>query len=803
MLRNRIGFRQRLNALRGDSVDFDLRSFDRPLDAVNALEADVSQCSDAAIAERAHALRDEPDEQALAMVFALVREAARRTIGLRPFDEQVVAGLGLDRGYVVEMQTGEGKTLAAVMPAARRALGGRGVHVLTFNDYLADRDAHWMAPVYRMLGLSVGFVTHDMSRTDRQRAYGCDVTYVTSREAGFDHLRDMLAVDPAHVVHRPFHAAIVDEADSIMIDEARSPLVVAGSAGTSAAPPRVDRLVAGLEPGVHFEIDEYGRDAELTELGFEAVEQALGCGRLQDEHNYDLLTRVNCALHARVLLTRDVDYIVRDGRIEFVDEFTGRSVPDRRWPDGLHAALEAKEGIARNADGRVLGSITLQHFLNGYPSLCGMTGTAQTAAAELRALYGLRVLVVPTHKPVIRVDHPDVVFTHREAKEAAVVRKVAGLHRSGRPVLVGTLTIEESERLARQFEAAGMPCQVLNARHDATEAQVVARAGAVGAITIATNMAGRGTDIRLGGEDEAERDEVVALGGLCVIATNRHESRRVDLQLRGRGGRQGEPGETCSFVSLEDDLMVRYRIHDLIPPHVMPSRQEAPVDHPIVLREVARAQRIVEGQNHEIRKTLWRYASIVDEQRRVLMEWRESILFGRAVPKGWRLAPKDRDELVASTGEQTVDRAERRAMLMHLDRAWSQHLAFVADVREGIHLVSLGGRDPLAHFRAQVINAFVEIEDRIGRAVRQTLQDSAKAGGIQDLDGPDGNQSSATWTYAVNDDPFRDQIGQLLSGPGRTTVAIYSALFAMPLLILWGVVDRLFKRRRGRSSPGI
>jgi preprotein translocase subunit SecA len=798
MLRNRIGFRQRLNVLRGDSVDLDLHSFDRPLDAVNALEVAVSRLSDAAIADRAHALRNKPE---LPIVFALVREAARRTIGLRPFDEQVVAGLGLDRGYVVEMQTGEGKTLAAVMPAVRRALGGRGVHVLTFNDYLANRDANWMAPVYRMLGLSVGFVSHDMSRADRQRAYGCDVTYVTSREAGFDHLRDMLVMDPAHVVHRPFHAAIVDEADSIMIDEARSPLVVAGSAGgagTSAAS-RVDRLVAGLEPGVHFEIDEYGRDAELTELGFEAVEQALGCGRLQDEHNYDILTRVNCALHARVLLTRDVDYLVRDGRIEFVDEFTGRSVPDRRWPDGLHAALEAKEGIARQVDGRVLGSITLQHFLNCYPSLCGMTGTAQTAAAEFHALYGLRVLVVPTHKPVIRVDHPDVVFTHRAAKETAVVREVAGLHRSGRPVLVGTLTIEESERLARLFEAAGIPCQVLNARHDAAEAQVIARAGAVGAITIATNMAGRGTDIRLGGEDEAERDQVVALGGLCVIATNRHESRRVDLQLRGRAGRQGEPGETRSLVSLEDDLMVRYRIHDLIPARVMPSRQEGPVDHPIVMREIARAQRIVEGQNLEIRKTLWRYASIVDEQRRVLMEWRESILFGRAVPPGWRLAPEDRDELVASMGEETIDRAERRAMLLHVDRAWSQHLAFVSDVREGIHLVSLGGRDPLAHFRAQVFGAFVDIEDRIGRAVRQMLQPLAKAGRIQDLDAPDGNQPSATWTYAVNDDPFRDQIGQLLSGPGRTTVAISSALFAMPLLILWGVVDRFFKRRRGKA----
>ena len=470
-----------------------------------------------------------------------------------------MAAIALDRGHVVEMQTGEGKTLAAVMPASLHALAGQGVHILTFNDYLARRDAEWMGPIYRRLGLSVGFVQQDMTPEERRRAYLADVTYVTGKEAGFDHLRDLLATDPRDLVHRPFHFALVDEADSLLIDEARIPLVIAGSVGReSSSSPRLAAVVAGLTPGIHFDADEYGRDVELTEAGCEQVERVLGCGSLHHAGNYGVLTELNCALHARVLLRRDVDYIVRDGRIGVIDEFTGRIVTDRHWPDGLQAALEAKEGIERQPDGRILGSITLQHFLRGYPRLCGMTGTAQTAALELRQLYGLEVVVIPTHRPMIRVDQPDLVFTHREAKEKAVVDEIRRVHASDRPVLVGTLTVEESERLAARLRSAGVACQILNAKHDEMEARVVAGAGAVGAVTISTNMAGRGTDIRLGGEDEADHERVAALGGLYVIGTNRHESARVDLQLRGRAGRQGDPGESRFFVSLEDDLLVRY-----------------------------------------------------------------------------------------------------------------------------------------------------------------------------------------------------------------------------------------------------
>ena len=388
LVRNQIGWRDRLARMQGSSVELDLRSYDEPLAEIDMLEDAVTTLSDGDIESRARANREQvgagaPLDSVRNEMFALVREASRRVLGLRPFGEQIVAALALDRGAIVEMQTGEGKTLAAVMPAALNALTGRGVHVLTFNDYLARRDAEWMGPIYRRLGLSVGFVEHGTQPDDRRQAYRADVTYVTAKEAGFDHLRDLLVTDPRDLVHRPFHFALVDEADSLLIDEARVPLVIAGNVGREgSSSARLASLVASLEPGVHYDADEYGRDVELTDAGIERIESTLGCGRLHDEENLGILTELNCALHARVLLRRDVDYIVRDGRIGMIDEFTGRVVADRHWPDGLQAALEAKEGLERQPDGRILGSMTLQHFLRGYPRLCGMTGTARAAAAE-------------------------------------------------------------------------------------------------------------------------------------------------------------------------------------------------------------------------------------------------------------------------------------------------------------------------------------------------------------------------------------------------------------------------------------
>jgi preprotein translocase subunit SecA len=802
---NTTGWRQRLSRIQGSSVQFDLETYARALADINELESSVQELSSAGFEARAREARERAAqgvslEDLRAPFFALVREAARRTVNLRPFDVQVLAGLALDRGNVVEMATGEGKTLTAVMPAALHALTGRGVHVLTFNDYLARRDAEWMGPVYRQVGLSVGFVQQGMTRAERRSAYLSDVTYVTAKEAGFDHLRDLLATDMADVVHRPFHLALVDEADSLLIDEARIPLVIAGDLGREASfARRLAELVASFVPGVHFDLDEYSRDVELTETGVEATERALGCGRLHEEQNLTLLTEMNCALHAQVLLRRDVDYLVREGRIEIIDEFTGRVVRDRHWPDGLQAALEAKEGLERRPDGRILGSMTLQHFLGAYSRLCGMTGTAQSAAAELHDVYGLTTVVIPTNRPMIRVDHPDVVFTHRDAKLRALVEEIRQTHATARPVLVGTLSVEESEWLAGQLRQAGVENQVLNAKNDGEEALVVARAGAPGAVTISTNMAGRGTDIRLGGEDEAERERVVGLGGLYVIGTNRHESRRVDLQLRGRAGRQGDPGDSRFFVSLEDDLLVRFGIRDLIHPDAMPAKTERPIDSPGVRTEIARAQRIIEGQNLEIRKTLWRYASVVEVQRRRLMARRQALLEGAEQPRIWHSSERYA-ALLTSAGQEAVWRAERRITLLQIDRAWRDHLSVVADLREGIHLVALGGRDPLTHFTTEVEKAFGRLEETIEEGVLEALDRIRLIDGVLDLREVDVKGPSATWTYLINDDPFRNQIGMLLTGPGRTSVAIYSAVLLTPLLLLWGIVDRFFRARSRRRA---
>jgi preprotein translocase subunit SecA len=808
-IRNRIGWQQWFGRLQGSPIDLNLQAYDAPLAEIGALEAGLTECSDNDLRDRArtlgHRARAGESLDALRVaLFALAREAARRTIGQRPFDEQVVAGLALDGGRIVEMQTGEGKTLAAVMPAALNALAGDGVHVLTFNDYLARRDAEWMGPIYRLLGLSVGFVQEGMTAAERRRAYASDVTYLTAKEAGFDHLRDLLAMDSADVVHRGFHFALVDEADSLLIDEARVPLVIAGHVGRGMpSAPSLAALVASLTAGTHFDTDEYGRDAELTDAGIERVEQALDCGSLHDERNFALLGQLNCALHARVLLRRDVDYIVRDGRIEIVDEFTGRVITDRHWPDGLQAALEAKEGLDQRPDGRILGSMTLQRFLRGYRRICGMTGTASDAATELREFYGVEVLVVPTHRPMIRVDHPDVVFTHREAKQAALVAEISRAHQSGRPVLVGTLTVEESERLAARLRSAGIVCEVLNAKNDEQEARIVARAGAISAVTISTNMAGRGIDIRLGGEEEASRERVVALGGLYVIGTNRHESRRVDLQLRGRAGRQGDPGESRFFLSLEDDLLVRYGIQNLLRGRFVPARSDQPVDDPLVGVEIARAQRIIEGQNFEIRKTLARYSSVVDDQHRVVMERRQALLHGHAVPDVWSNgAPERYAALVSSSSAEEVEHAERAVTLFQIDRLWRDHLAFCADLREGIHLVSLGGMDPLSRFTSEVMAAFRPLEESIDTAVLETMPLVTVGARGLDLGGAGIKGPSSTWTYLVSDDPFRNQALLKLIGPGGTTIAIYSSAILGPLFLLWGAVERFFRKtRRRRADP--
>ena len=792
-----------LDRLRGRPIEHDLSAYREVLAQVSALERAAESLDDTGLTARARALRARVADGAevesqLPEAFALAREAARRVLGQRPFDEQVLAGVALARGKIAEMATGEGKTLAAVAPVFLHALAGRGAHVLTFNDYLARRDAAWMGPVYERLGLSVGFVQERMSVGERQRAYAADVTYLTAKEAGFDHLRDALALEPGERAQRAYHYALVDEADSILIDEARIPLVIAGETGEAATgPERLAALVRDLVPGRDFDTDEHAHNIALTEAGTARVEAALGGRSLHALENVSLHAQLRHALHAEHLLKRDVDYIVRGEKVDLVDESTGRVADRRHWPDGLHAAVEAKEGLRLSSEGRILGQVTLQHFLGLYPRLAGMTATAHTAAEELEQFYGLRTVVIPTHRPMVRTDLPDVVFTHPEAKRAALVTEIGRVHAAGRPVLVGTASVGESEELAAALVAAGVRGEVLNARNDEREATIVARAGEPGAVTISTNMAGRGTDIRLGGPDEARRGEVVAKGGLYVIGTNRHASLRIDQQLRGRAGRQGDPGESRFFVSLEDPLIRRYGVEQLVSARHLPPRQDAPVASRLLRTEIARAQRIVEDEGFQLRRTLFGYSEIVEKQRRAIQRWRTRVL-ERAEPQHLlaERAGERRARLRPVVGQGVLDDVERRLLLLAIDRCWSDHLAELREMREDSVLLAFAGRFPLAEFHRMAGESFQALEDRIEDEVvrdfeRITLTPEGVDWEREGLRGP-----SATWTYLVGENPFG--ASGLASPAGRT--GMVAAAMGAPWLVLLHGLGVFWERRRRRKS---
>ncbi len=647
----------------------------------------------------------------LVEVIAVTAVVASRILGLEMFDVQLQGALAMADGQIAEMQTGEGKTLSAVPAVVWFAKGGGGVHVMTVNDYLARRDAKWMGGIYEFLGLSVGCIQQGQSREERRRAYACDITYATANEIGFDHLRDGLALHPGEQVHRPFAVALIDEADSILIDEARIPLVIAGGkADQEPLAVRVDRLTRFFQRAKHYTLDEYGRNIALTDAGIRAVEVSFACGNLFAEENLALLTAVQDSVHAHALLERDVDYLVKDGAIESVDEFKGRIAQNRRWPAGLHTAIEAKEGVALKAQGRILGSITLQNLIALYPQACGMTGTAATQADEFRVVYGLDVEVIPTNRPVIRIDHPDEIFRAKWEKEKAVIEEIRAVHATGRPVLVGTRSVEESERLSQRLR--DIVHQVLNARHEEHEAQMIARAGELGAVTISTNMAGRGTDIKLGAG-------VAELGGLHVIGTNRHESRRIDNQLRGRAGRQGDPGSSRFFVSMQDDLFAKYG-----------------ADMERLEHDPESLQRLVEGQNLEIRLFLRKYESVVEAQRQMIQRRRQDILTG-ATPCASEL--------------------ERLVSLATIDDLWSEFLATVTDLREGIQWVSWGGRQPLHEYLVAVHASFEELQARIDEEIPKRLAE-AEAGGI------DPSDRGATWTYLTTDQPFGSWSERVMRG---------------------------------------
>ncbi|ROQ92008.1 preprotein translocase subunit SecA [Desulfosoma caldarium] len=751
------------------------------VDAVTQWEPSLRKLSDQALQAktvefRERVARGEPSDDLLPEAFAVAREAATRTLGMRPFDVQIIGGIVLHQGKIAEMKTGEGKTLVAVMPVYLNALTGRGVHVVTVNDYLAKRDSEWMGTVYKFLGLSVGCIVHGLDDRERKAAYNCDVTYGTNNEFGFDYLRDNMKFRLEDMVQRELHYAIVDEVDSILIDEARTPLIISGPAEKSTQLyVRVNRIIPHLKPEVHYTKDEKSRTVTLTEEGVAAAESLLGVENLYDPRNMDLLHHVQQALRAHTLFQKDVDYIVKDGKVIIVDEFTGRLMPGRRYSDGLHQALEAKEGVRVENENQTLASITFQNYFRMYKKLAGMTGTADTEAEEFAKIYNLEVVVIPTHKPMIRTDHPDCIYRTEREKFQAVVQEIKELHAQGRPVLVGTVSIDKSERLSRMLKREGIPHQVLNAKHHEKEAEIVAKAGQKGAVTISTNMAGRGTDIVLG-------PGVAELGGLHILGTERHEARRIDNQLRGRAGRQGDPGSSRFYLSLEDDLMRIFaadRISGLM--HRIGMEEGEPIEHRLVTRAIENAQKRVEAHNFSIRKHLLEYDDVMNQQREVIYRQRREALKGgnlkptimdmaedllldiiesttdeKSYAEDWNveglrtevqrlfgpglvpsdaemadMTPQDLKELLWQRVQEKYDAREREfgetlmrdlenyVLLQTLDSLWKDHLLNMDHLKEGIGLRGYAQQDPLVAYKREAHALF---DDMIHRLKEETVR---------------------------------------------------------------------------------
>jgi preprotein translocase subunit SecA len=749
----------------------DLSGYQRLLPVIAAAEAELADLPDEALPAEAAAAAETEIQAGQARFCAVGREAARRALAERPYDAQLLGALVMMSGSVAEMATGEGKTLAGALAAAWHATRGRHVHVMAVNDYLARRDAEWMGPVYEALGVSVGFLGSASATAERRAAYAAQVTYAPVSEIGFDVLRDRLGTDPADQVMTAPDVVLIDEADSVLIDEALVPLVLAGAGEAASTDLRIAGIVRGLVPGRHYEADDEARNVQLTDAGARAAEAALGGIDLYAEAQLGFLTRLNLALHAQVLLRRDVDYIVRDGRIQLISTSRGRVARLQRWPDGLHAAVEAKEGLAASETGEILDSITVESLVRRYPKVCGMTATAVTIGEQLREFYGLEVAVIAPNRPSVREDEPDRLYVTRPAKERAVIAEIAAAHAAGRPVLIGTLDIAESERVAAQLAAAELPCVVLNAKNDAEEAAIISEAGARGAITVSTQMAGRGTDIRLGGR-HGDDGQVAGLGGLHVVGTGRHWTERIDRQLRGRAGRQGDPGRSVFFVRMEDDLVVGYPLHEA-PGDPDPDGR---LDDARSRRAVRHAQRAAEAANLEIHRNTFRYSKLIEEQRRVVLERRDRVLHGDAALTDLaRRCPDRYQELSAEVGPAVLEESTRQIALYHLDRGWADHLAVLAEIREGIHLRALGhgpnpfimALDPLAEFHAEAVKLFGRLLEQIGERCAATFEAAAITSAGIDLAAADLKRPTATWTYVVQDNPFgsdAERAGRRLRG---------------------------------------
>ncbi|NLN59475.1 MAG: preprotein translocase subunit SecA [Deltaproteobacteria bacterium] len=792
----------------GTKNDRDIKRLSHILQEVNRFEPSLQNLSDDQLRAKTGYFKEQLAEGAvlediLPEAFSVVREVAWRTVKMRPFDVQVIGGLVLNEGKIAEMKTGEGKTLAATLPLYLNALEGKGAHLVTVKDYLAKRDAEWMGPIYRFLGLSVGTIVHGMDDNERKEAYGADITYGTNNEFGFDYLRDNMKFTLDDYVQRDFNYAIVDEVDSILIDEARTPLIISGASEESTDKYyRINQIIPNLRKEKDYTVEEKSRTVALTEEGVARVETYLKVQNLYEPKNIELLHHVNQALKAHTLFKKDVDYLVKDGQVIIVDEFTGRIMPGRRYSDGLHQALEAKETVKIERENQTLATINFQNYFRMYTKLSGMTGTADTEAAEFKKIYDLDVVVIPTNMPMIRNDHSDVIYKTEKEKFNAVIEEIKELNQQGRPVLVGTISIEKSELLGKFLTRSGIPHYVLNAKNHEKEAEIVAKAGQKGMVTISTNMAGRGTDIKLG-------EGVAELGGLHILGTERHESRRIDNQLRGRSGRQGDQGSSRFYLSLEDDLL---RIFGAEKISAVMDRlgieENQPIEHKFISRAIENAQKRVEGQNFEIRKHLLDFDDVMNRQRQVIYEQRKKVLKGdnlwedisemleevaenlvddfieeKSHPEDWNLKAMDdmifkrfslrtdyaasdpdglnetiiTDELITTVkdllkakekefGTSLMDYLMKVIMLQSIDVHWKDHLLAMDHLKEGIGLRGYGQKDPVREYQKEGYDMFMEM---IYRIKENTLEKLCMVR-VQREEEVDAIQSRQKQTFTMN-----------------------------------------------------
>jgi len=802
----------------GSKNERELRRIQPLVDKISQLEPNISPLSDDQLRAKTSEFkgrveRGESIEEILPEAFAVVRETAKRTLGERHYDVQLIGGIVLHEGKIAEMATGEGKTLVSTLPAYLNALKGEGVHIVTVNDYLAKRDSEWMGVIYQFLGLSVGVILHELNDQERKKAYHCDITYGTNNEFGFDYLRDNMKFTLEDYVQRDLNYAIVDEVDSILIDEARTPLIISGPAEESTDKYyKINRIIPSLKQGKDYQLEEKSHTAFLTEEGVAHVEKLIHVENLYDPRNIETLHHVNQALRAHTLFKRDVDYMVKDGQVIIVDEFTGRLMPGRRWSDGLHQAVEAKENVKIENENQTLATITFQNYFRMYKKLAGMTGTADTEAAEFRKIYNLDVMVIPTNMPLMRTHYADVIYKTEDEKFRAVVKEIKELYQSERPVLVGTISIEKSERLSQLLKKQGIPHNVLNAKHHEREAEIIAQAGRAGAVTISTNMAGRGTDILLGGNPkflaktfldeepteemmkkahqkalgivQKEKEKVIQVGGLHVLGTERHEARRIDNQLRGRSGRQGDPGSSRFYLSLEDDLLRIFgseRISNIM--DRLGIEEDQPIEHGLVTKAIESAQRKVEAHNFEIRKHLLEYDNVMNKQREVIYSQRREVLGSEdlkdtvmemieeqseglvdfytdekehsedwdlkalrdAVYKQfsfkWSVTPVEENgikrdqlkEMIVQNAKDVYQKKEEEfgspmlrylekvIMLQSIDYHWKDHLLAIDQLKEGIGLRGYGQKDPRIEYQKEAYQMFLEMLDRIKKDTVEKL----------------------------------------------------------------------------------